>query len=231
MDQNNEENSEAVSTDEASTETEETEAPPTNFAIVAACLNALKTIVVPATSDEVKAIKSATDKLVKARDLLAGFGMDTAEIETQIEALQTSETEADAGRAELADELATLERTAKLVGARVSGQRVTMLAEKYAEQIADGVAEFPGACEMKPLANGKERAVHGSREVQIVSALLNLSQNGRYRVPIEGMAAALQEVDDTFGDLESCTSQIRTTLQGFGDVWTKGGNFTFAANG
>lgn len=226
------ENNEAASNDATETTEVAAESKTTNFDRVAACLALLKAIEVPATSDEVKALKAESDKLTKAREMLAGMGMDVSEIDAKIESLTAQESTADAGRAELAAELATLERTAKIIALRVGGQRVTMLREKYAEVIAAGVPEFPGPCEMQTIVTktgvSKERAIHGGREAQIVTALLNLSDNGRERVEVETIAQALCDADPSLGDEESCTAQIRATLGSFGDVWTGSGHFVFS---
>lgn len=212
------------------TENAETIEDYSNLQRIAAALHLLEAVEPPATSDEVKAIKAESDKLSKAREALAAAGLDTTEVDAKIEALSTEESAADAGRTELVAALAHVERFTKILGQRCSGARVESIREKYAEMIESGVPEFPGAVEMRTLANGKQRAVHGSRANQIVTALLHMSENGTKRVSIEEMADRLYDVDPSYGDLESTAQQCRTVLQNFADVWTSANSFVFSKN-
>lgn len=203
---------------------------PSNMGLVAQALAALEAVVPPASTEAANAIKAESDKLGKAREALAAAGLSTAEVDAKLEALASDAEQADSGRAELVAAIASLERFAKILGHRCSGARVESIREKYAEILAAGVPEFPGPCEMKKLANGKLRAVHGGRATQIVTALLNMSENGRKRVNIEQLAEALLDVDSTFGDIEGCAQQCRTVLQNFADVWTSDSSFVFSPN-
>jgi hypothetical protein len=215
---------------EQNEQNEQVEATPSNMERIEQALAMLKTVEPPATSDEVKAIKAESDKLAKAREALAAAGIDTSAVDAKIATLAAQESEADAGRAQLVEALAGLERFAKILGQHCSGARVDYLRDKFADMIAAGVPEFPGPAEMQKLANGKLRAVHGARAQQIGQAFLNLSQNGRFRVAVEALGEALLDVDPTFGDVEGASQQARTVLQNFADVHTSDSTFVFSPN-
>jgi len=209
---------------------ETTEETPSNMERISSALALLENVQPPATSDEVKSIKAESDKLSKAREALSAAGLDTDAVDAKIAELGEAEAKADAGRSELVVALAHVERFTKILGQRCSGARVESVREKFAGIIEAGIPEFPGPCEMKTLASGKKRAVHGGRATQIVTALLSMSENGRLRVSIEAMAEALLDVDDTFGDLEGAAQQCRTVLQNYADVWTSDSSFVFSQN-
>lgn len=211
------------------TDATETEAT-SNMALVAMLHATLDQIVPPTSSETLREIKAESDKLAKARQTLHDMGLPTDDVDKRLENLAQQESVADSGRAELVEALANLERAIKILGVRCSGSRVESVREKYAEIIEAGIPAFPSAVEMKTLANGNKRAVHGSRATQIVTALLNLSSNGVKRVSIEEMASRLLTADPTFGDEDGAAQQCRVVLQNFADVWTSDAHFVFSPN-